>query len=172
VNSNDKENLSKELTKLSNKYKFKINKIERNKLQSDIWKKREEIVYKQNQLNFNHKYDISLPLSNWPIFFKKINKFIIQNSFYTPYFFGHLGDGNLHCNFKIMDNDSTKKIKLSNFIFDLVIELNGSIAAEHGIGTQKSDLLKKYKTKEYYSFLKKLKKHLDTKSIMGRGKLL
>jgi FAD/FMN-containing dehydrogenase len=172
VNSNDKENLSKELTKLSNKYKFKINKIERNKLQSDIWKKREEIVYKQNQLNFNHKYDISLPLSNWPIFFKKINKFIIQNSFYTPYFFGHLGDGNLHCNFKIMDNDSTKKIKLSNFIFDLVIELNGSIAAEHGIGTQKSDLLKKYKTKEYYNFLKKLKKHLDTKSIMGRGKLL
>ena len=172
VNSNDKENLSKELTKLSNKYKFKINKIERNKLESDIWKKREEIVYKQNQLNFNHKYDISLPLSNWPIFFKKINKFIIQNSFYTPYFFGHLGDGNLHCNFKIMDNDSTKKIKLSNFIFDLVIELNGSIAAEHGIGTQKSDLLKKYKTKEYYNFLKKLKKHLDTKSIMGRGKLL
>ena len=111
-------------------------------------------------------------MSNWPIFFKKINKFIIQNSFYTPYFFGHLGDGNLHCNFKIMDNDSTKKIKLSNFIFDLVIELNGSIAAEHGIGTQKSDLLKKYKTKEYYNFLKKLKKHLDTKSIMGRGKLL
>ena len=50
--------------------------------------------------------------------------------------------------------------------------LQGSIAAEHGIGTQKLNLLKKYKSKEYYNFLKKLKKHMDVKSIMGRGKLL
>ena len=172
VSSNDKENYSNKLIRLFDKYKHKVNKIEKNKKKSDIWKKREEIVYKQNLLNFNHKFDISLPLSNWQIFFKKINEFISKDSCYTPYFFGHLGDGNLHCNFKITNDDKIKKIKLSNFIFKLVIKLKGSIAAEHGIGTQKSILLKNYKSKEYYNFLKKLKNHLDTKSIMGRGKIL
>ena len=172
VNSNDKENLSKELILMFQRYKVKVDKIEKNKTKSNIWKKREDIVYKQNQLNFNHKFDISLPLSNWPIFIKKINKYISQESCYTPYFFGHLGDGNLHCNFKITDDDKTKKMELSNVIFKLVMGLQGSIAAEHGIGTQKLNLLKKYKSKEYYNFLKKLKKHMDVKSIMGRGKLL
>ena len=172
VNSNDKENFSKELIIIFQRYKVKVDKIEKNKTKSNIWKKREDIVYKQNQLNFNHKFDISLPLSNWPIFIKKINKYISQESCYTPYFFGHLGDGNLHCNFKITDDDKTKKMELSNVIFKLVMGLQGSIAAEHGIGTQKLNLLKKYKSKEYYNFLKKLKKHMDVKSIMGRGKLL
>jgi FAD/FMN-containing dehydrogenase len=172
VNSNDKENLSKELILIFQRYKVKVDKIEKNKTKSNIWKKREDIVYKQNQLNFNHKFDISLPLSNWPIFIKKINKYISQESCYTPYFFGHLGDGNLHCNFKITDDDKTKKMELSNIIFELVMGLQGSIAAEHGIGTQKLNLLKKYKSKEYYNFLKKLKKHMDVKSIMGKGKLL
>jgi FAD/FMN-containing dehydrogenase len=172
VNSNDKENLSKALILMFERYKVKVDKIEKNKTKSNIWKKREDIVYKQNQLNFNHKFDISLPLSNWPIFIKKINKYISQESCYTPYFFGHLGDGNLHCNFKITDDDKTKKMELSNVIFKLVMGLQGSIAAEHGIGTQKLNLLKKYKSKEYYNFLKKLKKHMDVKSIMGRGKLL
>ncbi len=172
VNSNDKENLSKELILMFQRYKVNVDKIEKNKTKSNIWKKREDIVYKQNQLNFNHKFDISLPLSNWPIFIKKINKYISQESCYTPYFFGHLGDGNLHCNFKITDDDKTKKMELSNVIFKLVMGLQGSIAAEHGIGTQKLNLLKKYKSKEYYNFLKKLKKHMDVKSIMGRGKLL
>ena len=83
-----------------------------------------------------------------------------------------MGDGNLHCNFKITDDDRTKKMELSNVIFKLVMGLQGSIAAEHGIGTQKKNLLKKYKSKEYYNFLKKLKKHMDVKSIMGKGKLL
>ncbi len=172
VISNDKENFSKNLKKIFNQYILKIIKIEKNKSKSNIWKKREEIVHKQRQLNFNHKFDISLPLSNWQIFLDKINNFISQESCYTPYFFGHLGDGNLHCNFKISDDDIIKKNALSKFIFELVIQLKGSIAAEHGIGTQKINLLKKYKSKEYYKFLKNLKKHMDTRLIMGKGKLL
>ena len=172
VSSNDKENFSINLKKIFNQYKLKIDKIEKNKSKSNIWKKREEIVHKQRQLNFNHKFDISLPLSNWQIFLDKIKNFISQESCYTPYFFGHLGDGNLHCNFKITDDDIIKKNALSKFIFELVIQLKGSIAAEHGIGTQKLNLLKKYKSREYYKFLKNLKKHMDTRLIMGKGKLL
>ena len=55
-----------------------------------------------------------------------------------------------------------------NFIYDLTLSLNGSIAAEHGLRTkEKNMLLKKYKSKEYYDFLKNLKNYLDPKKNLG-----
>ena len=60
---------------------------------------------------------------------------------------------------------------LSNFIYDLTLSLNGSIAAEHGLGQKKNMLLKKYKSKEYYNFLKSLKKYLDPNKNLGTNKL-
>ena len=98
-------------------------------------------------LNYNHKFDISLPLSQWRNFILKTDKFTKKNTQFTPYFFGHLGDGNLHCNFKV-ENELNKDIYfLSEFIYDLTLSLNGSIAAEHGLGQKKNMLLKKYKSK-------------------------
>ena len=40
--------------------KNKIIKLEKNKHNSWIWKKREELVHIQKELNYNHKFDISL----------------------------------------------------------------------------------------------------------------
>ena len=92
----------------------------------------------------------------------KINKFTKENTQFTSYFFGHLGDGNLHCNFKV-ENELNKDINiLSEFVYDLTLSLNGSIAAEHGLGQKKNMLLKKYKSKEYYDFLKNLKNYFKT----------
>jgi len=53
----------------------------------------------------------------------------------------------------------------------LTLSLNGSIAAEHGLGQKKNMLLKKYKSKEYYSFLKSLKIYLDPNKNLGANKL-
>ena len=132
--------------------------------------KREELVHIQKELNYNHKFDISLPLSQWKNFILKINKFTKKYTIYS-YFFGHLGDGNLHCNFKV-ENELNKDINiLSEFIYDLTLSLNGSIAAEHGLGQKKNMLLKKYKSKEYYNFLKSLKKYLDPNKNFGTNKL-
>ena len=58
--------------------------------------------------------------------------------------FGHVGDGNIHFNLtqpKNMDrNEFLKKQKIFNrIVHDLVMEMNGSISAEHGIGLSKRD---------------------------------
>ena len=171
MQSNEKNNFQKPLKNIFQKHQTKIIKLEKNKHNSWIWKKREDLVHIQKDLNFNHKFDISLPLSQWKDFILKTNKFIKKFPQFSPYFFGHLGDGNLHCNFKV-ENDLSKDVDiLSNFIYDLTLSLNGSIAAEHGLGQKKNMLLKKYKSKEYYNFLKSLKKYLDPNKNLGTNKL-
>ena len=150
---------------------LEILKIERNISKSWIWSKREELVYNQSKYNFLQKFDISLPINKWGYFTKEVNKFIQNNEIFTPYFFGHLGDGNLHCNFKVEPNTKKNINLLSKFIYDLTITCDGSIAAEHGLGVLKNKLLIKYKSKNYYEFLKKFKKHLDPNLVLGKNKL-
>ena len=145
--------------------------MEHDKSKSWIWSKREELVYNQIKYNFTEKFDISLPIDKWSVFIKKVNTFVKDNKIFTPYFFGHLGDGNLHCNFKVHPNSKKNCIYLSKFIYDLTIQSEGSVAAEHGLGLKKNYLLKKYKPSEIYLFIKKLKKHLDPNSRLGKNKL-
>tara|TARA_B100000900_G_scaffold403053_1_gene409664 strand:+ start:19 stop:1284 length:1266 start_codon:yes stop_codon:yes gene_type:complete len=170
-NSKHKINFIETIKKKMKFDKIRLLKSEKNINKSWIWSKREELVHNQVKYNFMQKFDISLPLNKWIYFVREVNKFIKINQIYTPYFFGHLGDGNLHCNFKIEPN-TKKNIKLlSKFIYELTIKCKGSIAAEHGLGMLKNDLLLKYKSKNYYKFLKKLKKHLDPNLILGKNKL-
>ena len=145
--------------------------MEHNKSKSWIWSKREELVYNQIKYNFTEKFDISLPIDKWSVFIKKVNTFVKDNKIFTPYFFGHLGDGNLHCNFRVHPNSKKNCNYLSKFIYDLTIQSEGSVAAEHGLGLKKNYLLKKYKPSENYLFIKKLKKHLDPNSRLGKNKL-
>jgi FAD/FMN-containing dehydrogenase len=171
MHSNEKNKFQIPLKNIFQKYLAKIIKIENNIKNSWIWKKREDLVHIQKNLNYNHKFDISLPLSQWKNFISKTNKFVKTYKQFSPYFFGHLGDGNLHCNFKV-ENEKEKDIKLLHkYIYDLTLSLNGSIAAEHGLGKKKNMLLKKYKSKEYYNFLKNFKKHLDPNNNLGVNKL-
>ena len=122
--------------------------------------------------NYCYKYDISVNVDELYSLvedtrkqFEGMGSHIITNGF------GHLGDGNLHCNFKV--NPFTKKncSNLSKFIYELTIKNQGSVAAEHGLGLKKNNLLKKYKPNKNYIFLKKLKKHLDPDFKLGKNKL-
>ncbi len=171
IQSNIIGNYKKDLKKYFNLNEFKIDKIEHDKSKSWIWSKREELVYNQIKYNFTEKFDISLPIDKWSVFIKKVNTFVKDNNIFTPYFFGHLGDGNLHCNFKVHPNSKKNCAYLSKFIYDLTIQSEGSVAAEHGLGLKKNYLLKKYKPSENYLFIKKLKKHLDPNSRLGKNKL-
>ena len=170
-NSNRKIDFINDIKKKNIFKDFKVARLEKNIPDSWIWSKREELVHNQNKHNFIHKFDISLPLNKWGYFVREVNKFIFKNKIYTPYFFGHLGDGNLHCNFKIEPNIKKNLNLLSKFIYKLAIKCDGSIAAEHGLGLLKNNLLIKYKSKNYYEFLVKFKKHLDPNLILGKNKL-
>ena len=165
-NSNENKNHNKDFEK------FRVIKFEKNNIQSQIWPLRTKIVTQQVKNSYLYKFDISLPLNNWSIFLNATKIFHKNNASYEPYFFGHLGDGNLHCNYKINHSNKSKYLKLEKFIYQLVIRLGGSIAAEHGLGYSKNTLIKKYKSKEHFEILTKIKSLFDKERLLNRDKLI
>ena len=165
-NSNENKNHNKDFEK------FRVIKFEKNNIQSQIWPLRTKIVTQQVENSYLYKFDISLPLNNWSIFLDATKIFHKNNSSYEPYFFGHLGDGNLHCNYKINNSNQKKYQKLENSIYQLVIKLGGSIAAEHGLGYSKNHLIKKYKSREHFEILNKIKSLFDKDKLLNRNKLI
>jgi FAD/FMN-containing dehydrogenase len=63
-------------------------------------------------------------------------------------------------------------VKLNKSIHDLVTQFNGSISAEHGVGTLRRDELKRYKSNIEMDLMNAIKRAIDPNQIMNPGKLL
>jgi len=133
---------------------------------------RENISAAQKTVGHSIKHDISVPIMHIPLFIEKASNIahrLIPNS--RPIAFGHIGDGNIHFNVmqpKEMDKDKflSQWDTLQNAIHDVVIELNGSISAEHGLGILKNKEFKsRYPIK--YHLNKAIKESLDPKNIFN-----
>jgi FAD/FMN-containing dehydrogenase len=144
----------------------------------DFWRIRHFIVEVQAYEGGSIKHDISIPIAKIPQFINEANN--IAESVYPssrPIPFGHIGDGNIHYNITQPINENTDKFMekwhdMSSKVHDLVVKLNGSISAEHGIGRMKRDELyeRSDSTKNY--IMKNIKNALDARGILNPGKVL
>ncbi len=85
--------------------------------------------------------------------------------------FGHMGDGNLHVNFMIEEEEREKTERAVEELFSWIIERGGAISGEHGIGITKAKFLKKQLGEETYNLMKDLKRMLDPKGILNPVKI-
>ncbi len=143
-----------------------------------MWRLREGISMAQVKAGKAVKHDIALPISSLATFVKEADQ-LVQKGF--PEFpiinFGHIGDGNLHYNVLVPLNISAALYKetttaLNKKIHDLVTQFNGSISAEHGVGTLRRDELKRYKSSVEMDLMVAIKRAIDPNQIMNPGKLL
>jgi FAD/FMN-containing dehydrogenase len=143
-----------------------------------MWRLREGISMAQVKAGKAVKHDIALPISSLATFVKEADE-VVQKSFseFPIINFGHIGDGNLHYNVLLpLDisyasyNETT--IALNKSIHDLVTQFNGSISAEHGVGTLRRDELKRYKSSVEMDLMNAIKRAIDPNQIMNPGKLL
>ena len=143
-----------------------------------IWALRERMSEAQKPEGGSIKHDISVPINSIPTFIKDANAAVtslIKNCRPCP--FGHYGDGNIHYNISQpvgMDKQDflDRWEEVSKLVHDIVMSLNGSISAEHGIGTMKRDMLKQYKAPVELDLMRSLKQALDPKGTLNPGKLL
>ena len=134
---------------------------------------RENMSAGQKFLGGSIKFDITVPLNTIPAFFKKADAAIkAQIPGCRPVGFGHFGDGNIHYNIaqpvgmnkqKFLDNWQA----VSETVFDIVGEFDGSISAEHGIGIMKKDDLARRADPVKLAMLKSIKQALDPSNIMN-----
>ena len=85
------------------------------------------------------------------------------------YFFGHVVDGNVH----LIAGEFTPgdTLAFEEAVYDTVRDFDGSISAEHGIGTQKREHLDYSRSAPEISLMRHLKSSLDPKNILNPGKL-
>ena len=91
--------------------------------------------------------------------------------------FGHIGDGNIHFNLtqpKGMDKKKfiQKKEKFSLIVHDLVVSMDGSISAEHGIGLSRRDELMRYASKVEIDLMRQIKVAIDPQNQMNPNKII
>jgi FAD/FMN-containing dehydrogenase len=143
-----------------------------------LWQLRESIPEAQRRLGASIKHDVSLPLTALAEFMQRVADWVQRN---VPegllICYGHLGDGNLHCNVGQRPGvDRTRflarQAEINLAVHDLVQQLGGSISAEHGIGQLKVEALAHYVSAEKLQLMRLIKQALDPDGIMNPGKVL
>jgi FAD/FMN-containing dehydrogenase len=143
-----------------------------------MWRLRELMSEVQKHEGGSIKHDIAVPVARIPEFIARANQLVelmIQGARPVP--FGHLGDGNIHYNVS-QPPGMDRAIFLSHWealnaaVHEIVLDLGGSISAEHGIGRMKRDLLPHVKQAIELELMRKIKAAFDPNGILNPGKLL
>lgn len=88
--------------------------------------------------------------------------------------FGHAGDGNLHPTFLIDMSDEEEMSRCHKAVeelFQLAIDLDGTISGEHGIGLEKKPFLENQIGSAGIAMLQDIKRTFDPKNLLNPGKM-
>jgi FAD/FMN-containing dehydrogenase len=144
-----------------------------------LWHIRESIALAQAKEGLNIKHDISVPVSAIAAFVtttdalleKAIPGVRLVN-------FGHLGDGNLHYNVQAPAGVDAavflrdQEAQVNQIVFASVLAHDGSISAEHGIGSLKVDHLPRYKSPVALQAMRAIKAALDPHNLLNPGRVV
>jgi FAD/FMN-containing dehydrogenase len=143
-----------------------------------LWRLRELMSEVQKEEGGSIKHDVAVPVARIPEFIARANQLVdLMIPGARPVPFGHLGDGNIHYNVS-QPPGMDRGIFLSHWealnaaVHEIVLDLGGSISAEHGIGRMKRDLLPHVKSTIELELMRKIKVAFDPNGILNPGKLL
>ncbi len=143
-----------------------------------LWDMRSNMSLVQKLEGGSIKHDVSVPIARIPEFIERANDMVeIMVPGSRPVPFGHYGDGNVHYNITQPAAMEKKTFLaqwecLSTAVHEIVIDLGGSISAEHGIGRMKRELLSEIKTPVELEMMQRIKKALDPKGILNPNKVI
>ena len=146
---------------------------------NQLWHIRESIPLAQADEGLNIKHDISIAVSRIPEFVATTDALLeaaipgvrLVN-------FGHLGDGNLHYNAQAPAEGDSKaflrdrEAQVNTIVYDSVARFDGSISAEHGVGSLKLDKLEHHKSPVALGMMRAIKQALDPQGVMNPGRVV
>ncbi|MBL8205546.1 MAG: FAD-binding protein [Blastocatellia bacterium] len=141
----------------------------------NLWEVRRKMspaVKKTGAVKINH--DIVIPRSRIPEMLAFLEGVSARYGYRIPTF-GHAGDGNLHTNIMLPNNEpETKQIAAQAVreIFQKTVDLGGTLSGEHGIGYAKAPFLDLALTKPTIALMQTIKHALDPNGILNPGKVL
>ena len=145
---------------------------------AEFWKLRESIPDAERRDGGALKNDISVAVADVPAFYDAAVAMLDRDlPGSRPLAFGHLGDGNLHFNLRppagvdgkawlAREGEAARRA-----LHDRIAHFNGSISAEHGIGTLKAAELARLGDPGKLQAMRAVKTALDPHGIMNPHKI-
>lgn len=178
VDGNDLEVLYKDCEKINEVVsRFDCDEVlfaESSEQKASLWKLRRSVAEAVKSHSIYKEEDTVVPRAELPALLKGI-KSIGQKYGFQSVCYGHAGDGNLHVNIiKGQLSDQTWKEELPKGIreiFELCVQLGGTLSGEHGIGWVQKPYMDIAFSATAINLQKEIKKLFDPNSILNPGKL-
>jgi FAD/FMN-containing dehydrogenase len=138
-----------------------------------FWALRENQSAGQKREGAAWKHDVSVPVSRMADFIETATAALHR---WAPdvrvVAFGHVGDGNVHYDVLApaggdQAEHAARRDQGSHIVHDIIAQMEGSISAEHGLGTMKSAEALLYKSPVEVEALRAVRTALDPKRIMN-----
>ena len=145
---------------------------------ASFWRLRHELSGVQKYEGGSIKHDVSVAVQLVPEFIERTTAAVeAAVPGIRPVPFGHLGDGNVHFNFSQptgMEAEAfmARAPEVHAIVHGIVAQMGGSVAAEHGIGRYKRDLLRDVKSELELDLMRRIKRALDPNNILNPGRVL
>jgi glycolate oxidase len=139
--------------------------------QKNVLKIRSEIYSALKSSTFDI-LDTTVPIGVIDRFIEMVNKIEEKYRIWLPTY-GHVGDGNVHIhilNYPNFTQDTLEKIR--DEIYDIALQLGGTITGEHGIGYTRKRYVRKLLGDTWVKTMKMLKHVLDPNNILNPDKVL
>ena len=135
-----------------------------------LWRWREAHPEAAAALGVVLKFDVTLPTAAMAGFCAAVSERLGAGwPGATTLLYGHVGDGNIHVNVVGPHPDDEA---VDDVVLGLVVDLGGSISAEHGIGVAKREWLARDRSAAEVTAMRAIKRALDPDGILNPGVLL
>ncbi|MEX3007923.1 FAD-binding oxidoreductase [Hoeflea sp. TYP-13] len=143
-----------------------------------FWNLREMMPDSQKPEGSSIKHDVSVPIAAIPDFMTRADRAVraaMPDARIVA--FGHMGDGNIHYNITQPKGVTpaaflARRHEINEIVYEIVLEMGGSISAEHGIGQMKRDKLAAIRQPIEIELMQRIKAAFDPAGIMNPGKVI
>lgn len=116
--------------------------------------------------------DVVVPVSRIPELIDNLDR--LSHKYNIPIVnFGHAGNGNIHVNLLTDPDNAQLQVKAQECleeVFQLVLNLEGTLSGEHGIGLVKKEYVGKELDDTSLAYMSAIKKQFDPDNILNPGK--
>lgn len=142
---------------------------------NDLWKMRRKVGEAVKMHSVYKEEDTVVPRAELPQLLLGVKQIGLKYGFQSVCY-GHAGDGNLHVNILKGDLDAntweSALHKGITEIFNLVIQLGGTISGEHGIGYVQKKYMPLAFSETHLNIFRNLRKLFDPNGILNPGKVV
>ncbi len=178
VDGNDRDVLFKECERISEVlYEFECDEIlfaDTTQQKADLWKARRSAGEAVKSHSIYKEEDTVVPRAELPRLLKGVRAIGAKYGFRSVCY-GHAGDGNLHVNIikeEMSDEAWQREVpKGIREIFELCVELGGTISGEHGIGYVQKQYMDIPFDPVQLELMKGIKRLFDPNGILNPGKI-